>query len=80
MNFKVFTLGWYMDHEAARSDNTLLQFKGLSTEQLESNSEFFDAVVSQNAQFDRSVLIKLSMTLKCEMMIQGEPFGLILII
>ena len=71
MNFKVFTLGRYVDHEAFRNDGRLSPYKDIPSEQLQSDQSFFDAVVSPSASYDRSVLIKLAMTLKFELMIQG---------
>ena len=61
----------YVDAVAAQKDPTLLSFKSMSSAEL-ALSERFYAVMSKPAAYDRSLMIKLAMNLKTEMMVTGE--------
>ena len=70
-DFKVYTLGWYVEMNAAQKDPTLKKFEGLSDSELASSPEFYDAIISENATYDRTIMVKLAMALKKDLMVKG---------
>jgi hypothetical protein len=60
-----------MERPAAREDPRLMPYHHKSPVDLQMNSSFYEAMIDENANYDRSLLIKLAMTLKCELIIQG---------
>lgn len=71
MTFKVFDIAWYLDPILASIDPVLLPYKNMKAEELSNNQSFYNSIIEPSKYYDRSILIKLAMTLKCEMMIQG---------
>jgi hypothetical protein len=63
-------VGWYIEMNSARSDPTLKPFEGLSDSELATSSEFFQAM-TKPAAYDRTIFIKLAMTLKTDLIIEG---------
>jgi hypothetical protein len=55
---------------AAKWDPTLKPFEGLSESELATSPEFFQAM-AKPAGYDRTVFIKLAMTLKTDLIIEG---------
>ena len=79
MNFKVYTVAWYVDPIKAPIDATLQPFIGLSSDELASTPAFYQAMVSPEARYDRSLLIKLAMSLNVADVMKAlvEEFGLL---
>ena len=71
MLFRVFTIGWYLDRDRVARDATLAPFKLATAEERLSSSEYFDALASPTAAYDRSVLVKLAMGVKRDLLIEG---------
>jgi hypothetical protein len=71
MIFKVFSIAWYADKAKAAQDRSLSSFKDMSAEERMSSSEFYDALVSPHAHYDRSILVKMAMSVKKDMLIDG---------
>ena len=77
-DFKVYTVGWYVELQGAKRDPMLRQFEGLADHELANSREFYEAMRSPSVLYDRTIFIKLAMTLKTDLMIQGlvEELGL----
>eukprot|EP00981_Chlorochromonas_danica_P000137 scaffold39_cov176-Ochromonas_danica.AAC.3 len=71
MTWNVYDLGWYVDIEAARIDPALASFHGLSSAELQRNEDFLQMMASSTVSFDRSLVIKLAMTLPKDVIVQG---------
>lgn len=71
MNFNVYSMAWYVEAEAARADPSLSAFKGHSLSELQSADEFFTALSAAGRGFDRTLMVKLAMTLKTKMLLDG---------
>lgn len=71
MTWNVYDLGWYVDIEAARIDPALTSFHGLSSAELQRNEDFLQIMSSSTISFDRSLMIKLAMTLPKDVIVQG---------
>lgn len=70
MTFTVFSMAWYVQAAAAQLDPTLLSFSQLSLQQLLSSDEFYSAV-STEGLYDRTLFVKLAMTVKTKLLLQG---------
>ena len=70
-DFKVYTVGLYVEFHSGQKDPSLRVFEGLAEGELANSPAFYAAVAASGATYDRSLLIKLAMTLKSELMIQG---------
>lgn len=68
MLFKVFSLAWYIDKEKASQDSTLSYYRNHEDHL---SSEFYDALISPHAHYDRSILVKMAMSVKRDMLIEG---------
>lgn len=71
MNFNVYSMAWYVEAEAARTDPTLSAFKDRPLSELQSSEAFFHALSSSGRGFDRTLMVKLAMTLKTKMLLEG---------
>ena len=69
-DFKVYTVGWYVEAQGARKDPFLRAFEGLSANELATSNDFYD-VMTKNSQYDRTIFIKLAMALQTDLMIRG---------
>jgi hypothetical protein len=63
LKIPVYVIGWYVEFEAAAVAPPLQRFKGTKAQELAQNPAFFDAIV-EPAEYDRSVLLKLAMTVR----------------
>lgn len=70
IEFKVFNVGWYVDADHINKDPIFEKFDGKKSSELK-NPEFYDAMIAPSKYYDRSVMIKLAMTLQCDMMINS---------
>lgn len=70
MTFKVYTIAWYVDVAIAQRDSELATYRGSKLPDLLSNEEFL-TVMHSRGRFDRTLLIKLAMTLNKDQVIQG---------
>lgn len=70
MTFTVFSMAWYVQAAVAQLDPTLLSFSQLSLQQLLSSDEFYSAV-STEGLYDRTLFVKLAMTVKTKLLLQG---------
>jgi len=70
MTFTVFSMAWYVQVAVAQLDPTLLPFSQLPLQQLLSSDEFY-AVLSTEGQYDRTLFVKLAMTVKTTLLLQG---------
>jgi hypothetical protein len=75
--FKVFSLALYVG-ESARRDDSLIAFAHYSPEELFTSSDFYGALMSPRALFDRSILVKMAMSVKRDLLVAGlvEDLGL----
>ena len=64
-------MGWYVEMQGARKDPSLRAFESLSDSELATSPAFYEAMVAPDAQYDRTVFIKIAMTLKTDLMING---------
>ena len=64
-------MGWYVEMQGARKDPSLRAFETLSDSELATSPAFYEAMVEPDAQYDRTVFIKIAMTLKTDLMING---------
>jgi hypothetical protein len=71
MDFKVYTVGLYVELHAAMKDPSLRAFEGLAEGELANSPAFYAAVAANGAGYDRTLFIKLAMTIKSELMIAG---------
>jgi len=69
ISFMVYTVGWYVEANGARNDAELKSFLEFDANELATDESFFQAMVSPNAKYDRTLLIKLNLALKCEVMV-----------
>lgn len=70
MTFTVFSMAWYVQAAVAQMDPTLLPFSQLSLQQLLSSDEFYSAI-STEGLYDRTLFVKLAMTVKTTLLLQG---------
>lgn len=70
MNFKVYTVAWYIDVNRAYTSLSLQSFHHKSANDLVSSADFYKAI-SSSADYDKSILVKLAMPLKTETLVQG---------
>ncbi|KAJ1430278.1 hypothetical protein B484DRAFT_51752 [Ochromonadaceae sp. CCMP2298] len=69
MNFHIYSMGWYVDSEAAQ-DASLAPFRGAPLHQLRQNEDFFEALAARG-DYDRTLFVKLAMTLKTQILLEG---------
>ena len=69
-DFKVYTVGWYVEAQGARKDPYLRAFEGLSANELATSNDFYE-VMTRNSQYDRTIFIKLAMALQTDLMLRG---------
>lgn len=79
INFRVYTIAWYVDARMAYSDPAMAPFLGKSAAELASSEAFYEAMVHPGANYDRAATIKLNMGLNMEDVIKGlsEELGLL---
>jgi hypothetical protein len=72
MKFNVYSIGWYVDVAALQKLPThiLTPFMGLTSDQLAKTESFIQFLI-QPGGFDRTLILKLAMTLKKEVVMQG---------
>ena len=70
-DFKVYTVGWYVEAYGARKDPFLRPFEGLSANELATSNDFYDAMTKKESLYDRTIFIKLAMALQTDLMIRG---------
>lgn len=65
MSVSIYTVGWYIDAEAAaiKNNSNLHSFKGLTPKQLQSNGSFYASLASPIASYDRTLFVKLAISL-----------------
>lgn len=71
MTFHVFSLAWYVDAAAASRDPTLRAYHGKTLEELQSSEDFYEQLFSSAGVYDRTLFVKLSMTLQTKMLLDG---------
>ena len=71
MTFHVFSLAWYVDAAAASRDPTLRAYHGKTLEELQSSEDFYEQLFSSAGAYDRTLFVKLSMTLQTKMLLDG---------
>ena len=59
-----------MEIDAAKKDPTFKPFEGLSDSELSTMPEFFQAM-TKPAGYDRTIFIKLAMSLKTDLIVEG---------
>ena len=71
MKFNIYSMAWYADAAAARQEPLLQPFQSMSVSELQQSTDFY-RVVSTEGSFDRrTLMLKLAMTLKKDLLIQG---------
>lgn len=70
MTFNVYSMGWYVEAGAAQSDPSLKAYKDKPLSELQTTEEFYRTVSSAGA-YDRTLFVKLAMTLKTKMLLDG---------
>ena len=70
MKFNIYSMAWYVDAAAARQEPLLQPFQSMSVAELQQSTDFY-RVVSTEGSFDRTLMLKLAMTLKKDLLIQG---------
>jgi hypothetical protein len=71
MNFKVYTVAFYVDPVKAATDPTLSPFFDKSAAQLSRMDKFYSALSDPRAGYDRTLFIKLAMTLNTADVLRG---------
>lgn len=69
LNFKVYTVGLYVERDAYRS-KSLSRYKGISSERLVQTSDFYPSIAASE-DYDKSILIKMAMSVSTETLVQG---------
>eukprot|EP01038_Epipyxis_sp_PR26KG_P010287 gene10287-13830_t len=69
MNFKIYTIGWYVEAKAVQEDESFIPYKDKSFEELIMDENFYSLMTK--GSYERTILVKLAMTLKTELIIQG---------
>jgi len=70
MKFNIYSMAWYVDAAASRQEPLLQPFQSMSVAELQQSTDFY-RVVSTEGSFDRTLMLKLAMTLKKDLLIQG---------
>lgn len=70
MTFNVYSMGWYVEAGAAQSDPSLRAYRDKPLSELQTTEEFYRTVSSAGA-YDRTLFVKLAMTLKTKMLLDG---------
>ena len=70
MDFKVYTVGLYVEAEAAQKSPHLTKYAHQTVQQLSESPDFYKTM-STAADFDRTLFIKLAMALKKETLVKG---------
>jgi hypothetical protein len=70
MTFNVYSMAWYVEADAAQADPTLKAYKSRSLSELQSTEDFYQQLSSAGG-YDRTLFVKLAMTLKTKMLIEG---------
>ena len=70
MTFKVFSFAWYVEAEVIATSPTFIPYRDQPYETLAKSDDFF-SLMTQPGEFDRTLFIKLAMTLKRDLVIQG---------
>lgn len=71
-DFNVYVVALYIEASSARADSSALnRYRDMPSAELAASDAFYDDLV-QPAVYDRSLLIKLAMGLKKEIMVNGE--------
>lgn len=70
MKFNVYSVGWYVDAKAVQQDERFLPYSDQSYDALKSSVEF-NKLMTKSGGYNRSLFIKLAMTLKKDMVLQG---------
>ena len=70
MRFNIYSMAWYVDAAVARQEPLLQPFRSMSLAELQQSTDFYRAVSTEGA-FDRTLMLKLAMTLKKDLLIQG---------
>jgi hypothetical protein len=71
MTFNVYSMGWYVEAQAAQRDPLLQSFQHMPVADLQQTQAFYDRMCAPGAPFDRTLLVKLAMTLKTKMLLEG---------
>jgi len=71
MNFHVCEIGWYVNIQSIQTEKAFQIYSNLTKTQLLSSSSFFQLMYSSNLSYERSMLIKLSMSIPKDILING---------
>ena len=71
LTFNVYTVAWYVEREPASRSPLLLKFTGKNAAALQESKAFYEAITEPDNGYGRSILMKLAMPLKKEVVIQG---------
>lgn len=70
MQFNIYSMAWYVDTTAVRKESILQEYQAYPLTQLQESLDFY-RVISTQGSFDRTLMLKLAMTLKRDLLIQG---------
>ena len=63
----IYTVGMYVDAQKAAKSPELQKFRGMSAESLRKDQSFYEAMVSKDDLYDRSIWIKLLIPIKASL-------------
>lgn len=70
MTFNIFSMAWYVEATALQNDPTLSMYSKYTLEELLTSQDFFEQL-SSTGDYDRTLFVKLAMTLKTKLLLQG---------
>lgn len=70
MTFNVYSMGWYVEADAAQRDPSLRAYRDKPLSELQSTEAFYQQL-SSGGSYDRTLFVKLAMTLKTKMLLEG---------
>merc|ERR1719487_1485425 len=70
MTFNVYSMAWYVEAGAASSDPSLRNYYNKDLLELQSSEPFYQQLAAAGA-YDRTLFVKLAMTLKTKMLLDG---------
>lgn len=70
MTFNVYSMAWYVEAAAAQTDPSLLAYRDKPLSELQASEDFYE-LLSSAGRFDRTLFVKLAMTLKTQMLLEG---------
>jgi hypothetical protein len=70
MDFHIYSMAFYIDTEAAQLDASLQAFRSTPLFELRQDEAFFEALAAKG-DYDRTLFVKLAMTLKTQILLEG---------